>query len=114
MHGVRYQPTTQAQELATERRFVTKSCVHFVVSDPLMQDLGIREPLFLVSRSTTNNTEELGVGIHGVRHQPATQAQELTTKMSFVTNLEYISWFRPPHAGFRDSRASISGSSSYN
>ena len=47
MHGVRYQPTTQAQELATERGFCDEILRTFRGFDPLMQDLGTREPLFL-------------------------------------------------------------------
>ena len=111
MHGVRYQPTTQAQELATERRFVTKFA-YISWFHPLMQDLGTRETLFLSQVAQHYNTEELGFGMHGVRYQPTTQTQELATERRFVTNFEKILWFRTPHAGFRDSKASISFSSS--
>ena len=87
MHGVRYQPTTQAQELATERRFVTKFA-YISWFHPLMQDLGTREPLFLSQVAETYNREERGFGMHGVRYQPTTQAQELATERRFVTNFE--------------------------
>ena len=53
-----------------------------------MQDLGTREPPFLAQVATTNNTEELGVGLHGVRYQTTTQTQELATERRFVANLE--------------------------
>ena len=60
-----------------------------------MQDLGTREPPFLAQVATTNKTEELVDGMHGVRYQPTTQAQELATERRFVTNFAYISWFHP-------------------
>ena len=94
MHGVRYQPTTQAQELATERRFVTNFAYISWFRPP---HAGFRNSRASISRSssTTNNTEELGVGMHVVRYQPTTQAQELGTERRFVTNFAYISWFHP-------------------
>ena len=87
MHGVRYQPTTQAQELATDRGFCDEFCVHFVVSPP---HAGLRDSRASISfsSSTTNNREELGVGMHVMRYQPTTQTQELATERRFVTNLE--------------------------
>ena len=74
--------------------FCDEFCVHFVVSPP---HAGFRNSRASISRSssTTNNTEELGVGMHVVRYQPTTQAQELATERRFVTNFAYISWFHP-------------------
>ena len=79
-----------------------------------MQDLGIREPLFLAHVAETKNTEELGVGMHVVRYQPTTQAQELATERRFVTNFAYISWFHPLMQDLGTREPPFLVSSSYN